>query len=112
MTAQFVPVLLFLLTGFAPVAHLALAMPGHSPRQPAPTPALTIAIVNARVWTGDPDRPWAEAVAVTGDRISAVGSSADIRKGASASTRVIDAYGMMLVMTHMATLTTTFGGPK
>src|SRR3954463_5716343 len=60
-------------------------------------PATTLAIVNARVWTGDSTRPWADAVAVTGDRISAVGSSAEIRKLASTVTRVIDANGQMLV---------------
>ena len=57
----------------------------------------TVAIVNARVWTGDPRRPWADAVAVTGDRITAVGSSAEINKLARPVTRVIDARGRMLV---------------
>src|SRR5687768_17210329 len=59
------------------------------------TPAL--AIVNARVWTGDARRPWADAVAVTGERITAVGSSAEVRKLARPTTRVIDANGGMLV---------------
>src|SRR5688572_15591209 len=57
----------------------------------------TIAIVNARVWTGDARRPWADAVAVTGERITAVGSSAEVRKLARPTTRVIDANGGMLV---------------
>ena len=57
----------------------------------------TVAIVNARAWTGDARRPWADAVAVTGERITAVGSSAEIRKLARPSTRVIDAHGQMLV---------------
>lgn len=61
------------------------------------TLAPTVAIVNARVWTGDQRRPWADAVAVTGERITAVGSSAEIRKLARPSTRVIDATGRMLV---------------
>ena len=56
-----------------------------------PLPAPTLAIVNARVWTGDTTRPWAEAVLVGGDRILAVGSSADIRKRVGAGVRVIDA---------------------
>src|SRR3954465_15238434 len=60
-------------------------------------PTMTLAIVNARVWTGDATRPWADAVAVTDDRITAVGSSAEIRKLATSATRVIDAHGMMLV---------------
>ena len=61
------------------------------------SPTTSLAIVNARVWTGDPKRPWADAVAVAGDRIVAVGSSAEVRKLGSAGTRVVDAKGMMVV---------------
>ncbi len=61
------------------------------PDRPAETVAL--AIVNARVWTGDPRRPWADALAVRGDRLAAVGGSAEIRKLAGQGTRVIDARG-------------------
>jgi predicted amidohydrolase YtcJ len=57
---------------------------------------VTLAVVNARIWTGDARRPWADAIAVSGDRITAVGSSAEIRK-LSRSARVIDAQGRMLV---------------
>ncbi len=55
----------------------------------------SLAIVNARVWTADPRRPWADAVAVRGDRIESVGSSAALRK--RGAERVIDAGGAMLV---------------
>lgn len=58
--------------------------------------AISFVIVNARVWTGDPRRPWADAIAIEGDRIAAVGSSAEIRKLAGAA-RVIDAKGAMVV---------------
>ena len=58
---------------------------------------VTLAVVNARVWTGNPKQPWAEAIAARGDRIAAVGSSAEIRKLAGANARVIDAHGQMLV---------------
>ena len=58
---------------------------------------ITIAVVNARVWTGDPRRPWADAIAVRGDRIAVVGSSAEVRKLARRHATVIDARGMMLV---------------
>jgi predicted amidohydrolase YtcJ len=54
----------------------------------------TLAIVNARVWTGDPERPWAEAIVSSGDRILAVGSNADIR--ALTTGPVIDAAGATL----------------
>ncbi|HEX7122837.1 MAG TPA: amidohydrolase [Gemmatimonadaceae bacterium] len=60
-----------------------------------PSGDVTLAVVNARVWTGDPRRPWAEAVAVAGDTIAAVGSSAAIRKAAGRA-RVIDARGQMV----------------
>ncbi len=50
-------------------------------------------LVNARVYTVDEARPWAEAVAVTGDRISAVGSTSDIARMAGPATRVIDLDG-------------------
>ena len=62
-----------------------------------PSPPITLAVVNARVWTGDARRPWADAIAVRGDRIAAVGSSAEVRKLATAGTRVIDAAGGMIV---------------
>jgi predicted amidohydrolase YtcJ len=58
---------------------------------------ITIAVVNARAWTGDPRRPWADAIAVSADRIAAVGSSAEVRKLAGRDATVIDAKGMMLV---------------
>jgi predicted amidohydrolase YtcJ len=54
----------------------------------------SLAIVNARVWTGDSTRPWAEAVAINGDTIVAVGSSAEVRK--LNATRVVDAKGGMV----------------
>jgi predicted amidohydrolase YtcJ len=52
-----------------------------------------LAIVNATVYTVDTARPTAEAIAVAGDRIVAVGTSAEIKKMAGARTRVIDARG-------------------
>src|SRR6267143_4055857 len=58
---------------------------------------VTIAIVNGIVWTGEPDKPWAEAVALSGDWIAAVGSTPEIRLRASPQTKVIDARGGMVV---------------
>lgn len=63
----------------------------------AQSDAPSIVIVNARVFTGVGAAPWAEAVAITGDRISLVGSSADVRARAGAATRVIDAGGRVVV---------------
>ena len=67
-------------------------MPHATPSEP-----LSLVIVNARIWTGDARRPWADAVAVRGDRIAAVGSSAEVRKMSAGATTVIDAKGQLLV---------------
>jgi len=56
----------------------------------------TLAITHARVWTGNPRQPWAEALAARGETILAVGGNADIAKLTSPRTRVIDAHGGML----------------
>jgi predicted amidohydrolase YtcJ len=75
--------------------------------------APTLAVVNAQIWTGDSRRPWAEALAVAGDRIFAVGSGAEVRKLTRPFTRVIDARGMMVVPgfidSHVHFLTGGFG---
>ncbi len=48
---------------------------------------------HARVFTADPDRPVAEAFALLGERIVAVGTSAEILKLAGSATRVVDLGG-------------------
>lgn len=53
--------------------------------------------VNANVWTGDVARPSAEAFAVRGDRIVAVGTGQEIRRKAGPATKVIDLDGRRVV---------------
>ncbi len=50
-------------------------------------------IRNGRVWTGDPSHPRAEAVAIAGNRIAAVGTEAVARAAVSRDAEVIDAGG-------------------
>jgi predicted amidohydrolase YtcJ len=50
-------------------------------------------IFNAAVRTMDPLRPRAEAVAVSGNRVAALGSSAELRALAGPRTRLVDAQG-------------------
>lgn len=50
-------------------------------------------LLNARVWTGDRRRPRAEAVAIRGNRIAAVGSSAEVRRLVGPRTAVQDLGG-------------------
>ncbi|MFL5595290.1 MAG: amidohydrolase [Gemmatimonadaceae bacterium] len=67
-----------------------------APAMTQATSTPSIAIINGRVWTGDPSRPWAEAVSIAGDRIVAVGTSSDIRSRNVAGT-LIDAHGGMVL---------------
>ena len=65
---------------------------------PAPsTPPADLIITNARVWTLDAAKPRAEALAVQGDRIVAVGSRPEIEALRGPQTRVIDAGGRFVM---------------
>ena len=57
---------------------------------------VTLALVNGRIRTNDPRRPVADAVAVAGDLLALVGSSAEVRKFAGSLARVIDLRGATL----------------
>src|SRR5436305_4210236 len=62
-----------------------------------PKPTATLIITNAAVYTVDKQHPTAEAVAIIGDRIVAVGSSAEIDVWHGPETKVID-VGRKLVL--------------
>jgi predicted amidohydrolase YtcJ len=51
---------------------------------------------HAKVFTGDPGNPYAEAVAIRGDKIIAVGSSAGVEKSVSTNAERIDLQGRSL----------------
>ena len=53
-------------------------------------------LINARIWTGDSARPRAEALAVRGERLLAVGANAEATRFRSATTRVVDAGGRLV----------------
>jgi len=57
----------------------------------------TLVVKDARVWTGDPQLPWAEALASDGESIVAVGSNAHIESWVGDETDVISVAGSMLV---------------
>jgi predicted amidohydrolase YtcJ len=52
-----------------------------------------LVLVNARVWTGDSARPWAEAVAVHAGRVVAVGSRDEVLEAAGPAARAEDMDG-------------------
>lgn len=53
-------------------------------------------VTNARVWTGNAAKPWAEAIAISGSTIRAVGSSSEMAKLAQPRSTRIDAGGGMV----------------
>ena len=73
----------------------ALLLAANSAAQQRPSADLIIS--NAKVWTVDPSKPTAEAVAVLADRIAAVGSNAEIDAWRGANSKVIDAGGKLLL---------------
>jgi predicted amidohydrolase YtcJ len=64
---------------------------------PQAQPAADLIILNAKVWTVDKTHPTAQAVAVLGDRIVAVGSNGDVEAWHGVRTRTIDASGKLLL---------------
>ena len=50
-------------------------------------------LLNGRIYTVDTARPWAQAVAIRGDRIAAVGSTAEVKALAGPQTRSLDLRG-------------------
>jgi predicted amidohydrolase YtcJ len=60
-------------------------------------PAADLIIANAKVWTGDKSRPNAQAVAILGDRIVAVGTNDEAEGWRGPRTKIIDAHGKLLL---------------
>ena len=58
---------------------------------------VSLAVVNGRIRTSDPRRPVADALAVAGAELVLVGSSAEVRKLAGQSARVVDVRGAVVL---------------
>ena len=56
-----------------------------------------LVLVNGRVFTADPLQPWAQAVAIRGDRIVAVGTSEQVSALAGGAARVVDVGGRTVI---------------
>lgn len=79
-----------------PVLALLATLPIGVGFRAAPQQADRI-FINGKIWTGDDARPNAEALAVSGDKILAVGSTTEIRALAEPDTAVVDLKGRLLV---------------
>jgi len=74
---------------------LILLSPAFVPAQSKP--AADLIITNAKIWTVDSSHPTAQAVAVLGDRITAVGSQQGVDGWRGPKTQVINADGKLLL---------------
>jgi predicted amidohydrolase YtcJ len=86
---------------FSAFLLIAVALVGCSQKAPpaaapAPESRATLALINARIWTGDPARPWAEALVVDGDKLTLVGSNEEARQLIGAG-KIADAGGRLVV---------------
>jgi predicted amidohydrolase YtcJ len=52
---------------------------------------------NAKIFTGEPEHPYAEAVAIRGDKIVAVGSYADVKLAVGKDAKAVDLQGKTLL---------------
>ena len=62
-----------------------------------PSSVADTVLVNARIYTVDAKQPWAEALAIRGDKLLAVGSAREITAYRGASTKVIDTRGKLIL---------------
>lgn len=69
-------------------------------------------ITNAKVYTMDSRKPWAEAVAIRGDRILFVGSSRRALRYQGPATRILDAGGKLLLPGMMDSHVHFVGGSR
>jgi predicted amidohydrolase YtcJ len=60
-------------------------------------PGATLILKNARIFTVDPGRPWAQAMAVRGDGIIAVGDEDEVLRLSGADAATIDAGGRLVL---------------
>ena len=73
---------------FLSICILLLVVTSAKSQQPA---SADLVILHGRVWTVDQAHPQAEALAIHGDRIVAVGTDAEIAKWVGPQTKKLDA---------------------
>ena len=65
--------------------------------RPSGPPSADLVVRGARIYTVSPERPWAAALAVAGDRLVFVGDEAGVDAYVGAATRTVDARGRLVL---------------
>jgi len=58
--------------------------------------AADLVLRHGRIWTGDPQHPWAEALAISNGKIDAVGTDTEITKRTQAGAQIVDLGGRLV----------------
>jgi predicted amidohydrolase YtcJ len=75
------------------VFFVLLVIPGSS--QNSDSEPADVLFLNGRIYTAYPAQPWADALAVKGQTIVAVGKNSELRKYQGPKTKVIDLHARM-----------------
>ncbi len=81
----------------AQVLFIGFFMVAASTMAQQPKPHVDRAFVNGKIWTADNAKPHAEAIAISGDKIVAVGSTSEIKSLVSPDTAIVDLGGRLVV---------------
>src|SRR4051812_1726031 len=87
MAARLTAFLVAIIVGISVVAGLIVGA------QREADPAVDVLVYNGRVYTGDPNAPIAEAIAIRGNRILKIGTNREIKRLRRNAATVIDAHG-------------------
>ncbi len=79
------------ITSFFTAATLAFVLIGCS------SEGADLVLHNGTIWTADPSNPWAEAVSVTGDVFTLVGTSEEALASRGTNTNVVDLQGQLVI---------------
>src|SRR5215831_20550846 len=90
LTSSSLPALAVVGRSFPAVAESAARMTEGQPSNP-------VVFYNAQVFTAESDHPYAEAVAIRGDRIIAVGALGSVERIAGPTARKVDLHGKFLM---------------
>src|SRR5215469_9936934 len=63
----------------------------------APPASADVVVIHGRIYTLDAKHPWAQAIAIRGERILAVGKDREILRRQNSSTKIIDAKGRLVL---------------